>query len=72
LAIFIIELIALILLIPGLAVLLVKVVLTVAIVFALIGIAFVLQDKEWKIPYLGDWIDRKVRERFKEEEEPFS
>ncbi|NIP42043.1 MAG: hypothetical protein GWO41_00150 [candidate division Zixibacteria bacterium] len=72
LAIFIIELIALILLIPGLAVLLVKVVLTVAIIFALIGIAFVLQDKEWKIPYLGDWIDRKVKERFREEEEPFS
>jgi fumarate reductase subunit D len=72
LALFILELIALILLIPGLAVLIVKVVLTVAIVLALIGIAFVLQDKEWKIPYLGDWIDRKVDERFRKEEEHFS
>ena len=72
LALFIIELLTLILLIPGLAVLLVKVALTVAIVLALIGIAFVLQDKEWKIPYLGDWIDKKVDERFRDEEEHFS
>lgn len=69
LALFVIEILAALLLIPGLAVLLVKIILTLAIILALIGIAFVLQDKEWKIPYLGDWVDRKVRDRFDEEQE---
>jgi uncharacterized membrane protein len=69
LALFVIEIIAAFLLIPGLAVLLVKIVMTLAIILALIGIAFALQDKEWKIPYLGDWVDRRVRDRFDQEEE---
>ena len=69
LALFLIEILTGILFIPGMAVLIVKVVLTLTIILALIGIAFALQDKEWKIPYLGDWIDRKVRERFEQEEE---
>lgn len=71
LALFIVEIIAGFLLIPGLAVMLVKIVLTLAIILALIGIAFVLQDKEWKIPYLGEWADRQVSERFgHDDEEP--
>lgn len=71
LVLFIIEIIAGFLLIPGLAVLLIKIVLTLAIILALIGIAFVLQDKEWKIPYLGDWADSKVSEHFgPDKEEP--
>ena len=63
LALFIVEVLAVILLIPGLASLIFKLVLTLMIVLAVIGIVYVLQDKQWKIPVVGDWVDKKVEEK---------
>jgi uncharacterized membrane protein len=62
-ALFLIEIIAVILLIPGLAVLLVKLVLTAAIFLAIIGIIYVLQNEPWKIPYIGDWINKLIGDK---------
>jgi uncharacterized membrane protein len=62
-ALFIFELIAVMFLIPGMAELLFKLILTISVILAIIGIVYVLQDREWKIPYIGDWIDRKAAEK---------
>ncbi len=62
LALFVVELVVLFLLIPGLAALILKLILTAAIVLSIIGITFVLQEKDWRIPVIGDWIDDKLRE----------
>ena len=66
LALFIIEILAVIMLIPGLAALIFKLALILMIVLAVIGIVYVLQDKAWKIPFVGDWVDKKMAERAKE------
>jgi len=62
-ALFLVELLALILLIPGLALLIIKLVLIVTIVLAGAGIAFAVSEREWKIPIVGDWLAQKVEEK---------
>lgn len=59
-ALFLIELVAAVLLIPGLALLLVKLVLTAAIIVAIIGLIYVMQGQSFKIPYIGEWADRLI------------
>jgi len=66
LALFIIELAAVILLIPGLASLIFKMALIVAVILAIFGLIFVLQDKQWKIPFIGEWIDTKIEKKSEE------
>lgn len=65
-ALFLVELLALILLIPGLALLLAKLVLVVAIVLAGAGIAFAVSERDWKIPFVGDWLAQKVEEKLRD------
>ena len=62
-ALFLVELLALILLIPGLAMIFIKLTLAVAIILAGAGIAFAVTEREWKIPIIGDWLADKVEEK---------
>lgn len=66
LALFIVEVLAVVLLIPGLAALVFKLALTLMIVLAVIGIVYVLQDKAWKLPLVGDWVDKTVEDKTKD------
>lgn len=58
LALFVIELVVAVLLVPGVSELLLKGCLTLSLVLAVIGIVRVLQDKSWKLPLIGDWIEK--------------
>ncbi|NIN00209.1 MAG: hypothetical protein GTO24_19670 [candidate division Zixibacteria bacterium] len=58
LVLFIIEIIAVIFLLPKISDLLWSVVIVLCLAAAVAGIIFSLQGKEWKIPFVGDWADK--------------
>lgn len=58
LVLFIIEIIAVIFLLPKISDLLWSVVIVLCLAAAVAGIIFSLQGKEWKIPFIGDWADK--------------
>lgn len=55
---FVIELIAVVFLLPGVSNFIFKVVLVVAAGFAVAGIVFALQGKNYRLPFIGDLADR--------------
>ena len=55
---FVIELIAVVFLLPGVSDFIFKVVLVVAAGFAVAGIVFALQGKNYRLPFIGDLADR--------------
>ncbi len=58
LILFIIEIIAVIFLLPKISDLLWTIVLVLCLAAAVAGIIFSLQGQEWKIPFIGDWADK--------------
>ena len=58
LILFIIEIIAVIFLLPKISDLLWTVVLVLCLASAVAGIIFSLQGQEWKIPFIGDWANK--------------
>jgi uncharacterized membrane protein len=55
---FIVELFAAVFLVDGIAHFIFKVILIVAIVFSLIGIFFALQGKNYKLPFIGEFVEK--------------
>ena len=58
LILFIIEIIAVIFLLPKISDLVWTVVLVLCLAAAVAGIIFSLQGQDWKIPFIGDWADK--------------
>ena len=58
LVLFIIEIIAVIFLLPKISDLVWTVVLVLCLAAAVAGVIFSLQGQEWKIPLIGDWADK--------------
>jgi fumarate reductase subunit D len=58
LVLFIIEIIAVIFLLPKISDLVWTVVLVLCLAAAVAGVVFSLQGQEWKIPLIGDWADK--------------
>ncbi|MCK4427902.1 MAG: hypothetical protein KAW16_05415 [candidate division Zixibacteria bacterium] len=58
LILFIIEIIAVIFLLPKISDLLWTVVLVLCLAAAVAGIIFSLQGQDWKIPFIGDWANK--------------
>ncbi|MEE8575826.1 MAG: hypothetical protein V3T31_01100 [candidate division Zixibacteria bacterium] len=58
LLLFIVELVAVIFLIPGVASLVFKVVLIAAAGLSIAGIYFALQGKNMRLPIIGDWVEK--------------
>ncbi|HKK21457.1 MAG TPA: hypothetical protein VJ983_08300 [candidate division Zixibacteria bacterium] len=55
---FIVELFAAVLLVDGIAHFLFKAILIVAVVFSLVGIIFALQGKNFKLPFIGEFVEK--------------
>lgn len=58
LILFLIEIIAVVFLLPKISDLFWTAVLILCLVFVLLGILYVLQGKTWKIPYIGDLAEK--------------
>ena len=58
LLLFLIEIVAVVFLLPKISQLFWNAVLILCLVFVILGILYALQGKDWKIPYIGDWADK--------------
>ncbi len=58
LILFIIEILAVIFLLPKISDLLWSAVIVLCLAAAVAGIFFAIQGQEWKIPFIGDWADK--------------
>ena len=58
LVLFIIEIVAVIFLLPKISDLLWSAVIVLCLAAAVAGIIFSLQGQDWKIPFIGDWADK--------------
>lgn len=58
LILFIIEIVAVIFLLPKISDLLWGAVLVLCLAAAIAGVFFATQGQEWKIPFIGDWADK--------------
>jgi len=58
LVLFLIEIVAVVFLLPKISELFWTAVLILCLVFVLLGILYALQGKAWKIPYIGDWAEK--------------
>ena len=58
LLLLIVEILAIVFLLPKISELFWTAVVILCVIFALVGILYALQGKTWKIPYIGDFADR--------------
>jgi uncharacterized membrane protein len=58
LVLFIIEILAVVFLLPKISDLIWSAVIVLCLAAAVAGIIFSLQGQEWKIPFIGDWADK--------------
>jgi fumarate reductase subunit D len=58
LILFVIEIIAVIFLLPKISDLLWSAVVVLCLAAAVAGVFFAVQGEEWKIPFIGDWADK--------------